>query len=502
MSSIGATQDIALVEAPALLTSKTPILRSAGLERSAIRVWQGHKRVLPDAFQLTVGGHNGFWGREVTLAFSVASGGIRTVTASGAWWRDFGPPLAGSLLDLCGRVFVTTTKIDSGGLLGVSFTLTGTQDGERVTVDGEATIDLFEDVGDEVFAPQHFGTSIAFQGSLAAIAAVDGVHVYQRINGHWQLRTVLRVNGAVAISGESLAVHSRCLTDTVASTQVHVYSIHDFSSESVLDLPSIAEGCMAFDGGNLLVAQTAYGNDRQTGSVLAYRLEDNAWKLVQQIQCPDSDSEYFGESLAVDGNIALISRLTEQPSFEWTGNVFVFEYVNGSWHLAGQLPPVGAVLDNYGHDVDIDDGIAVVGAPHGSGFDDGSGSVYLYRRGELSWETPDHFAESAPNSFVGWAVAAEAGPGVGPIVVTSSLRNEVRVFTRVEDKWDTALVRESGDLADTDGFGTTVAVSGSTILVGAPEYKTQPETPASGAVFVYDLVNGEWRLTAQLAPSR
>ena len=69
------------------------------------------------------------------------------------------------------------------------------------------------------------------------------------------------------------------------------------------------------------------------------------------------------------------------------------------------------------------------------------------------------------------------------------------VFTNDSGAWQQAAELTSSDEAAGDGFGTAVAVSGSTIVVGAPNHA------GGGAAYVFTSSSGTWQQVAELSPA-
>ena len=162
----------------------------------------------------------------------------------------------------------------------------------------------------------------------------------------------------------------------------------------------------------------------------------------------------------------------------------------------------GAASDEFGISVAVDDDTVVVGA---SG-DDGKGSVYVYTKPSGSaWA--DSRAETAKLIASDGASSDEFGISVavdGVTVVVGAHKHDVTpskggtavantgaayVFTKPGSAWastSTAAKVTASDRAANDKFGSSVAVDGDTVMVGAYSHDNGDSTTAnSGAVYVF-----------------
>ena len=156
------------------------------------------------------------------------------------------------------------------------------------------------------------------------------------------------------------------------------------------------------------------------------------------------EGDKFGYSVAVDGDIAVVGAYRDGENGDESGAAYVFTRNAGVvWDAGVKLTASdGAPYDNFGISVAVDGNTLVIGA---SGDDDNgadSGSVYVFTRD--------------PDSRV-WSQAAKLTASEGEAL---------------------------------DYFGQSVAVSGDTVLVGAPfddreETDTVTALEDSGSVYVF-----------------
>ena len=145
--------------------------------------------------------------------------------------------------------------------------------------------------------------------------------------------------------------------------------------------------------------------------------------------------------------------------------------MNGVWRTEAKLVPTdGASFDNFGYDVALSGDTAIIGSPFDDDMGSNSGSVYVFvRRDDGTWEEVQKLTRADGEAFdqFGTSVAIS-----GDTAVIGAMGDDDKgdnsgsgyVYTKIDGKWieNVKIVPENGD-AD-DWFGTSVAISGSTAL--------------------------------------
>lgn len=163
-----------------------------------------------------------------------------------------------------------------------------------------------------------------------------------------------------------------------------------------------------------------------------------------------------------------------------------------------RLTPADAITsDVFGYDVDFDGQTIVGGAPFGthSGFTQ-PGRAYVFARNGGVWIQTQKLQPTPlqNNAFFGVAVAVDGdviaigAPGED---VPQSNGGAVYVFERVGGVWQQVARLVPADVVASAGFGSAVAVRGTTVLIGAPGDSNAGGNFA-GAVYVYERVGGVW----------
>ncbi len=238
-----------------------------------------------------------------------------------------------------------------------------------------------------------------------------------------------------------------------------------FGWSVALNDEAIAVGAPATDSGSIVGAVVVFAIDGSAGEILRHA---------------DADADdLFGRSVALsDGgtNAALIVGAPgDDRAGMNTGAAYLFALSSsGAWEPAAALRLAATAA--YGSSVAVsgDATVAAVGAPS----DGGSGAVYVHRRATRADAWPD-VAEAlrvvgsttGASDYFGTAVAMSGTDLVigapndddGPMDTGSSYLFRLRA-----DAWvEVARLRASGRMAN-DRLGSSVAISGTTVLAGAP----------------------------------
>lgn len=183
----------------------------------------------------------------------------------------------------------------------------------------------------------------------------------------------------------------------------------------------------------------------------------------------------FGLSLAVSGHTALIGAPTANGGFGvGTGAVYVFVKGQDGWTEQARLVPTDPGQgDLFGASVAIQGDTAVIGAQNkGQGFG-GVGAAYVFVRSGATWTQQTELAPTcvlcgATGDFFGWAVAIS-----GHTILVSAPgmlggQGAVFDFLQTGDTWTQESILTSTDGAGEDNFGNALSLAGGTAVIGAP----------------------------------
>ena len=160
----------------------------------------------------------------------------------------------------------------------------------------------------------------------------------------------------------------------------------------------------------------------------------------------------------------------------------------------------GAAHDNFGFSVALSGSTALVGAPyHQVGSNAEQGAVYVYTETNGTWSQTAELTASDGAAYddFGWAVALSGSTalvGAPNHRVGSNMQGAAYAYIETNGTWSQTAELTASDGAAGDAFGFSVALSGSTALVGAPYRSSQ-----NGAAYVFTGGSGIWSQAAELS---
>ncbi|WP_437479435.1 DNRLRE domain-containing protein [Sorangium sp. So ce1014] len=194
-----------------------------------------------------------------------------------------------------------------------------------------------------------------------------------------------------------------------------------------------------------------------------------------------------GEAIAMSGDTAVVGA----PG----SAAYVFVKSGGAWAQQARLVPSdgGEGYSTFGRSVAVSADTVVVGAPRDPWDAGGVSAAYVFVRSGGAWsEQAKLVASGGVSDRIGAAVAVDGDRAV------LSAASSVHVFTRSGGAWN-----EEIELTTPAGENTwttpPVAIAGSTVVVGAPGNAWWQEEDGVGSAFVFDA--SDWgdvrKLTAQ-----
>jgi hypothetical protein len=300
--------------------------------------------------------------------------------------------------------------------------------------------------------------------------------------GHW-------FGHAVAISGDIIVV---CAPNG-DSAYVISKDLDDTWETKTLPIPPtepIQYNCSVAASGDTVVV----GNPASK-SAYVFRQDPNTREWLQE-ELPIPPAPGFGWSVAISGNTLVVGA----PPL---GSAYVFNRDGSTWTEA-ELPLTTENAANgsfFGTAVATDGDTVLVGAPSLSG--SAFGSAHVFSRDGSTWtevEPPLTTTNAAADSIFGGSVAIDgdtavigASPFLFPFTSPqngSTPPGSAHVFMRDQDaSWGEI----SALTLDVSAFGASVALSGKTVVVGAPFDEYQGEI--IGSVYAYTYSEGSWSET-------
>jgi hypothetical protein len=218
-------------------------------------------------------------------------------------------------------------------------------------------------------------------------------------------------------------------------------------------------------------------------SVLLYRLVNGQWVDDGLLTPPvGSSGEDFGFSVDLCGDTLLVGAKEDDTLGNDAGAVFIYERLGGAWVLQTKLlANDGAAFHEFGHDVAVNEGVAMIGAPGAAG-----GAVYHFVEIGGAWWLMGKI-EVAGTAEFGWALDL----CLPDLIVGDWSDNEQGVdagaayyfdVTPVAATFRHKILAPAG--VSSDWFGYSVAVDRGTAVIGA--YGTDGVGSSSGSAYVVE----------------
>jgi len=277
---------------------------------------------------------------------------------------------------------------------------------------------------------------------------------------------------------------------------------------------------VAISGNTIVVgAQGAtIGGNASQGAVYVFTEPATGWTsatpLTPTVKLTESSGaayDYFGESVSVSGNTVVVGAPFTVNSGE--GAAYVFAEPVSGWASATPLTPTaeltelhGAAFDVFGFSVSISgDSIAVGSLGATVDGNNGGGAVYIFTEPVSGWTSMTPTAtltasDGAAGDSLGESIAISGNTlvaGAAYAAVDGNYQGAAYVFTEPVGGWtsgtQTAELTASdasvgaSDGSECDFFGSSVAISGDTIVVGAvyAPYDVTTNSAGPGAAYVF-----------------
>ncbi len=210
----------------------------------------------------------------------------------------------------------------------------------------------------------------------------------------------------------------------------------------------------------------------------------------------------FGSAVSVSGSTAVVGAPDHAAGGKvGEGAAYVFTLTQGVWKQTAELTaPDGAVGDHFGSSVSVAGSNIVVGAP---GRASGQGVAYAFTKSGATWVAAEMLANggSAGDGF-GAAVSVYSSTALvgapGHAVGGKAGQGAAYTFGKSGSVWKQQAEIDAPDGSSGDAFGTSVALYSATAAIGAPHHDGGGLTDAgSGYVFTKAFL-GSWKQQAEL----
>lgn len=254
--------------------------------------------------------------------------------------------------------------------------------------------------------------------------------------------------------------------------------------------------------------ETETSDQYERGAAFVFVRNGSAWsQQAKLVVAGSSQGDEAGYAVAIEGDDSAVGvRRDDVASNSNAGSVRVFHRSGSAWSEAATLTATPlASNDSFGSAVVMDPGTMAVGAPNRTVSPTVSteGTVTVFVGAGSSWQKQAELSGSGTKAGAAFGsalaltgnrlvVGAPGFAGSGPITGTGA----TYVFSRTGTTWTEEIRLEPSPppAPYQHAFGTSVALVGDRVFVGAPG----PSGGLPGTVYVYSKASGAWSLEQKL----
>lgn len=312
-----------------------------------------------------------------------------------------------------------------------------------------------------------FGYSVAISGSLAIIGAYNENASGTKIEGAGNAYVFNTTNGA--------------LIQTLTSP--HAQKAGNFGWSVAIS------GNLAIVGAYDETAKKDFGAGR------AYIFNVISGALIQTLTSPHAtDDGYFGNSVAISGNLAIIGAPGEYAKkLVGAGNAYLFNVTTGA--LVSTLSSPKPKSDgSFGCSVALSGGLAIAGAD-GEPFkkDFGAGNAYIFNASTGALVTTLSSPNAQSNGGFGYSVGVSGKLAIvgayNENASSTSIQGAGNAYVFNSNKGTLISTLTSPNAQDGGSFGNSVAINGNLVIVGA-DGEIAAGHGSAGHAYLFDASTG------------
>ena len=302
-------------------------------------------------------------------------------------------------------------------------------------------------------------------------------------------------------------------TATLEPTPVPVFSFVIGSASAKLVSGDSGQGkkfgtYVAIDGGTIIAGAPAdFSKGTDSGAAVVFTKADGVWTEQAKLVGDDTGAgDLLGQVVGLSGDTAVIGAPGDTPVGTGSGSAYVFARGEGIWAQQAKLTASDAGMgDQFGRSVAISGDTIIIGAPTDTPTGTDSGSAYVFTRTDGVWTEQAKLTTGeafTTNSMFGWSVAIDgdtAAVGALGDISNGVDSGAVYVFTRIDAVWTKQAKLTASDAFGADNFGRSVALSGDMLAVGAPG--NTDKGADTGAAYIFARSDGAWSEQAKLTAS-
>jgi hypothetical protein len=315
-----------------------------------------------------------------------------------------------------------------------------------------------------------------------------------------RVRMVMDDSGAVyPLTVDPLAQQAYVKASNTGAGDWFGYAVAASGDTVVVGAPLESSAATGVNGNQASNSATA------AGAVYVFVRNGSAWTQQAYLKASNTGAhDHFGWAVALDGDLVVVGAEGEDgaatvvngtvtDTAPEAGAAYVFGRTGTAWSQQAYLKASNTeTLDHFGYSVAMNGTTVVVGAygedsaatgVGGNGADNSvaeAGAAYVFFKNGSVWGQQGYLKASNPGAGDAFGVAvATAGSDVlvGAYLEDSSTTspNELAAdsgavygYRRTSGVWTISSYNKASNIGAGDGFGRTLAMSGGTVVVGAP----------------------------------
>ncbi|TDR23357.1 FG-GAP repeat protein [Marinicella litoralis] len=245
-------------------------------------------------------------------------------------------------------------------------------------------------------------------------------------------------------------------------------------------------------------AMIAANHENQLGSnagaVYEFNYVADTWQEGQKLLASDGDTlDQFGQSVSLSGDRLLVGAFYHDVNAEPVGAAYVFDFdaSSSSWLESQKLLSPNPESDGYfGFSVSLSGDRALIGAHQETGGAGVTGSAYLFDFDGNDWNLTQHLTGDANGSGGQFGISVgllgnRALVGASREAYNGFNSGSAYVFDLIGNTWLNSEQLTAADNASRDEFGVSLSVLGGQVIIGA--HRDGDQGSDSGSAYVFDV---------------
>ncbi len=198
----------------------------------------------------------------------------------------------------------------------------------------------------------------------------------------------------------------------------------------------------------------------------------------------------FGFSVAISGDTAVLGAPWRNENGASSGSAYVFQWNGSQWAEMTKLVPDDlAAEDHFGFAVAVSGNTAIVGVSPDEEVHGNCGWAYLFQRSDSQWTQVTKLGPKCGGFGRSVAISGETLIAGAPEQVDekSNAAGSAYIFQKTDSGWTEAARVVAADGEQGDRFGQSVSISGNTAIIGA-----------SGSAYMFEQTGKGWTEVSKL----